>query len=270
MTDRILLGDYSWPEVEAMLTRNPVVIVPVGAFEQHGHHLPLRVDEFMAGTMAQKAARLARDDGTETVVTPTVWTGYSPHHRDFPGTITLDHTLFGELVMQIARSLHGHGFRRILLLNGHGGNIALLRTAVQALRYQHGINVACASYWDFALKELAAWRSSAPGGIMHACEMETALMLAHRPDLVDMDKAEDVFLERSPYFMADLLSGGAVTAAASFAELSPTGVIGAPTLATEDRGKTLSDAMAGAVAAFLGDFATWDIRPTRTDRRADT
>lgn len=265
MTRKILLGDHTWPEVRDLLSRNPVVVVPVGAFEQHGHHLPLRVDAFMAEKMAVNAAELAGDSGVEVVVTPALWTGYSPHHRDFPGTITLDDSVFSGMVIQVVRSLHGHGFRRILLLNGHGGNASLLRSAIQTLRYDFDINASTASYWDFALSDVAQWRQSEPGGIMHACEMETALMLAHRPDLVQMDKAEDVKLERSRYFMADLLSGGAVTAAASFAELSPTGVIGAPTLATEARGKDLSARMAKAVAVFLCDFANWKLRDSEVD-----
>ena len=258
---KVRLGDYTWPEVQALLEHSPVAVVPVGAFEQHGPHLPLRVDAALSEWMAETAAAEANAGGAHVVVTPAVWTGYSPHHRDFPGTVTLDDATFGKLVAQVALSLHGAGFRRILLLNGHGGNMALLRNAVQVLRYEHGVRVSTASYWDFALRDLADWRESEAGGIMHACEMETALMLAHRPDLVQMDKARDVFLERSRWAMADLLSGGTVTSAASFAELTPTGVIGAPTLATEARGRDLAAHMAGRLAEFLADFATWTLPP---------
>ena len=213
----------------------------------------------LSGTVALEAAKRAHADGTRVVVTPTVWTGYSPHHSDFPGTITLDDAAFGTIVVQVVRSLAGHGFKWIVLLNGHGGTANLLRNAIQHLYYEHGIKAVAASYWDFALRELADWRQSEPGGIMHACEMETALMLASRPDLVQMDKASDHFLDRSPYLAADLLSGGPASIAASFAELSPTGVIGAPTLATAERGQALLDAMVGAVARFLSDYATWSI-----------
>ena len=150
-----------------------------------------------------------------------------------------------------------------MILNGHGGNANLLKNLVQTLRYDHGVSVVFASYWDFALQELAAWRESEPGGIMHACEMETALMLASRPDLVKMELAEDHFLNRSKYFAADLLSGGPVSAAASFKELSPNGVIGAPTLATRERGEKLMDTMISAVSAFAEDFAGWPLDKDR-------
>lgn len=261
MAHKVRLGDYTWPEVETLLMSDPVVVVPVGAFEQHGHHLPLRVDAHLSGFTCEAAAERAFPR-RPTVVTPTVWTGYSPHHRDFPGTITLDDTTFSAVVGQVVRSLAGHGFRRIAILNGHGGNANLLKNLVQTLRYDHGINAVTAAYWDFALKDIAEWRESGPGGIMHACEMETSLMLATAPELVQMDKAADVQLDRSPYFAADLLSGGPVAAAASFRELSDSGVIGAPTLASADRGQALLEVMIAAVAGFLEDFATWPLPKT--------
>lgn len=265
MTHKVRLGDYTWPEVETLLAADPVVVVPVGAFEQHGHHLPLRVDAHLSGTTCEAAAARA-SASHPIVVTPTIWTGYSPHHRDFPGTITLDDTTFSAMVGQVVRSLAGHGFRRIAILNGHGGNANLLKNLVQTLRYDHGISAVTAAYWDFALKDLAEWRKSDPGGIMHACEMETALMLATAPDLVQMDKAADVQLNRSAYFAADLLSGGPLAGAASFRELSESGVIGAPTLASADRGQDLFERMVSAVARFLEDFATWPL-PNATETK---
>jgi creatinine amidohydrolase len=251
------LAELSWPEVRALVARDPVGVIPVGAFEQHGPHLPLMVDAHLAETVALGAARQAAERGVAVAVTPVVWTGYSPHHRDFPGTVTLDDRVFSALVGQVAQSLWRAGFRRILILNGHGGNAHLLRNLAQTLRYDHGLRVHVASYWDFALSALAAWRRSAPGGINHACEMETALMAATRPDLVRMDLAADHYPERPRWFGADLLGGGPVTAAVPFAELSPSGVIGAPTLATPERGAALLAAITGRVAEFLADLAGW-------------
>ena len=256
MAGKVRLSDYTWQEVESLLDSDPVAIIPVGAFEQHGYHLPLKVDAHMVGHVCEAAAERA-SRRHQTVVTPTVWTGYSPHHMDFPGTISLDDKVFSAVVGQIAHSLARHGFRRIAILNGHGGNANLLKNLVQTLRYDHGISAATASYWDFALKELAEWRRSEPGGIMHACEMETSLMLATAPNLVQMDKAADVQLDRSKYFASDLLSGGPVAAAASFKELSTSGVIGAPTLADQTRGQELLDSIVARVAQFLEDFAGW-------------
>ena len=258
MAHKVRLGDFTWQEVEALLASAPVVVIPVGAFEQHGHHLPLRVDAHLVGHVCEAAAVRA-SERHPAVVTPTVWTGFSPHHRDFPGTVSLDEQVFSAVVGQVAQSLAGHGFRRIAILNGHGGNANLLKNLIQTLRYDHGITAVTANYWDFALDELAEWRNSESGGIMHACEMETSLMLATEPDLVQMDKAVDVILNRSSYLGADLLAGGPVSVAASFKELSSSGVIGAPTLATGDRGRALLDTMVTAVAQFIEDFATWPL-----------
>lgn len=247
----VRLGELSWPEVRDLVARDPVGVIPVGAFEQHGPHLPLMVDAHLCEMVALGAAGQAADRGLAIAVTPAIWTGYSPHHRDFPGTVTLDDKVFSALVGQVAQSLWATGFRRILILNGHGGNAHLLRNLTQTLHYDHGLRVHAASYWDFALPVLAEWRKSPIGGINHACEMETALMSATRPDLVRIELAADHYLDRPRWFGADLLSGGPVTTAASFAELSPSGVIGAPTLATPERGAELLEAMTKAVADFL-------------------
>ncbi len=266
MAKKVKLGEFAWPEVQELLENDPVVIVPVGAFEQHGLHLPLMVDAHLAETVAEAAAAQLTDTTRPVVVAPVIWMGYSPHHLDFPGTLSLDDNTFGEVVGQTIRSLAAHQFRRILILNGHGGNANLLKNVVQSLRYKFGISAAFASYWDFALKELAEWRESESGGIMHACEMETALMLASRPDLPQMERAKDHFLEKSTYLADDLLSGGSVSKAASFKELSPTGVIGAPTLATRERGEELMRKMVSAVAAFLKEFASWPLPETEENK----
>lgn len=264
MTAPVRLAELSWPEVRDLVARDPVAVVPVGAFEQHGPHLPLMVDAHLCETVAIGAARNAAERGTAIAVTPAIWTGYSPHHRDFPGTITLDDKVFSALVGQVAQSLWQTGFRRIVILNGHGGNAHLLRNLTQTLHYDHGLRVHAASYWDFALSVLVKWRQSPVGGINHACEMETALMSATRPDLVRMDLAADHFLDRPRWFGSDLLAGGAVTTAASFAELSQTGVIGAPTLASPERGAELLAAMTVAVADFLVELASWPLWPAAT------
>ncbi len=254
------LADLKWKDVQALVREDPVAVVPIGAFEQHGHHLPLRVDAFLCGEVARRSVEDAASRGAKAVVTPTVWTGYSPHHMDFPGTVTLDAETFMSLVMHVARSLHAHGFRKILLLNGHGGNMNLLKTVVQRLRFEHDVDVAAASYWDFALDTIASWRQSDVGGINHAGEMETALMLALDPDAVDETAREDLYLERRRHLPADLAVGGPVTRAATFAELSSHGAIGAPTLATPERGQELLKAMVEAVSTFVQDFAGWTNR----------
>lgn len=249
------LDGCSWPEVAELVQRDPVIVVPVGATEQHGHHLPLQVDATLCTEVADHAARRAREEGTEVVVAPTIAVGYSPHHMDFAGSLTLSASTFTGVVTDVARSLHHHGFRRIVFLNGHGGNTHLLRATVQDLRFERGVDVVSVSYWSLALDAIAAWRRSPLGGINHACEMETSLMMALRPDLVRSEAIHDVMPHGTGDTSADLTVEGAVMRARPFAEITDTGVIGAPSLADAERGRALLAAITERVAGFLQEVA---------------
>lgn len=249
------LDALTWPEVRDLLAQDPIAIVPIGATEQHGHHLPLCVDRTLCTAVAERAAVAATRRGRPTVVTPTIAVGYSPHHMSFPGSLTLRAATFTAVATDMATSLSHHGFRRILLLNGHGGNANLLRATAQGLRFEQGVKVAVASYWDFALDRIASWRRSEPGGINHACELETSLMAALHPELVQMDAAEDVLPDRSRFVSGDLTESGPVTTATPFEEMSPTGAIGRPSLADPDRGRELLDLIVEEVATYLRE---WD------------
>lgn len=255
----IFLGEQTWPEVKMAIEKGAVSVVPVGSTEQHGPHLPLETDWRLCSSIAERACRRVEQEGIPVVLTPPVWMGFAGHHMDFPGTITLDVATFTQLIGQVAKSLWHHGFRKILLLNGHGGNANLLRAAVQQLRFEHGVKLATASYWDFVLPFIAKWRQSAPGGIDHSCEMETALMLAVRPELVQMDKAEDhTWFPHSKFLTGDLAIGAPVTVAWNVAELSANGIVGDPTRSTGRRGEEFLDAVTQEVAEFIRDFYSWD------------
>lgn len=253
---KVLLAEHTWQEVEELLKSDPVVVIPTGSNEQHGPHLPLMVDSLLASSVAELAAREAFQNGVPTLVTPPVWSGYSPHHMDFAGSITLSAATFMAVLTDVARSLHHHGFRRILFLNGHGGNSNLMRSAVQSLRFEHGVSALAANYWDLAVDRINAWRESPLGGINHACEFETSMMLALRKDSVRRDLIKDHVLEPSRYSSPDLTLGGPVSTATSFASLTSSGTLGAPSLATEERGEKILAEVVGAVAAFLVNFAT--------------
>lgn len=255
----VLLAELTSREVRTAIDRGAVFVVPIGATEQHGPHLPLETDWRLCSEVGERACRRAQESGVTALLTPPVWTGFSPHHMEFPGSVTLDVRTFMELVGQIARSLWQHGARKIVLLNGHGGNANLLRSAVQQLRFEHGVRVAAASYWDFALADIAEWRASGPGGINHACELETSLMLSVRPGLVDQAEARNAtWLPGSDFLSGDLAIGAPVTVAWSFAELSQEGALGDPTLANAERGEALLAAIVDRVAAFIQEFHEWD------------
>lgn len=246
------------PELEELPLSETTVIVPVGATEQHGRHLPLETDFALADVVARRCAERLTARGTRVLVTPPVWVGFSPHHMAFPGTLTLSAATFTSVITDIATSLWRHGVRKILFLNGHGGNTALLSATVQTLRYEHGVRVAAANYWALATDVVAEWRHSGHGGINHACEMETSLMAAARPHSVRSAEGIETFSDPGlPGLVRDLTDPGSVTVALSFDELSADGSLGAWKLADADRGENLLDAIVNAVAGFVQEFSEW-------------
>lgn len=253
------LASLRWPQVAEQLDAGAVVIVPTGSTEQHGRHLPLETDTLLASAVAERAAAKAHASGTPVLIAPALPLGYSPHHMDFPGTLTLPAATFTGLVTGTVRSLWKHGFRKILVLNGHGGNANLLRAALQDLRFENGIRATGASYWDFVLDYVQSWRSSGPGGINHACEMETSLMLAISPEAVALEEAEDSsWMPRSCFLSEDLTIGAPVSINWSHAELHPSGSLGSPLQATAEHGDQLLEEITTRIAHFLNEFHGWD------------
>jgi creatinine amidohydrolase len=258
-TMRTRFAELTWPEIEAARDEGAITIVPLGAVEQHGPHLPVETDYRLATTVAERAAAAASEQGTPTLVTPPLWTGYSPHHMDFPGTVTLRATTLLELITDVAVSLWRHGLRKILVLNGHGGNANLLGTAVQKLRFEHDVPIAGATYWSFASDHIPEWRESGPGGIDHACEMEACLMLHARPELVKAEEFRDAtWFPHSDYLTGDLAIGAPVQVAWRLKELTADGTLGDAARGSAERGEELMSVVVEALTGFLHDFRRWD------------
>ena len=123
-------GDCRWVDIDAMDKDGVVVVCPIAALEQHGHHLPLLTDTYLATEVAERVEQAVPD---KVLLTPTLWVGASDHHLDFPGTVSLPNTLYVEVIKNVVRCFVRAGFRRILLLNGHGGNIAPGTVAITEL-----------------------------------------------------------------------------------------------------------------------------------------
>ena len=179
----VLWGRLTAEALRSLAQRNAVVVVPVAATEQHGPHLPTSTDTLLANEVARRAAEMATPR-QPTVVTECVWTGLSEHHMAFGGTITLDFATFQAVIRGIVRSLKRHGFRRVLLVNAHGGNVAALRTITDELTFELGVPVVATTYWHHAAAELAPILERQKG-IRHAGEAETSMVMAIAPELVD-------------------------------------------------------------------------------------
>lgn len=252
-------ASLTWPDIRDFPKERTVVMIPTGAVEQHGPHLSLATDTVLVTEVARRVADRARGRA-EVLVTPTFWCGCSEHHMEFPGTLTLSVETFVRAVTEIGLSVVKHGFRRLLILNGHGHNLDPIRIVARAIRETAGedVLVAAANYWHFALEEIKAIRESGVGGIAHACEFETSCMLAAHPAGVTMSKAErHVPVWNTPFFSMDFNVSRSIYVAHHVADFSPKGVFGDPTLATAEKGERFLHAVAGRIADFLADFVAW-------------
>jgi len=262
-----------WAELDqrrlaALRDGGTIVVVPLGATEQHGLHLPVGTDTFLAEAVSEEAARRST---TSVVLTPPLWLGLSPHHMDFPGTLTLSTDLWMGVVRALCSSLAEQGMQRILLVNGHGGNAAAAVAAAHEAGHALAgrARVAAVTYFQLLQERQHDVRRSRSGGTGHAGEFETSLMLAVRPALVDMAAARPTYPEgTTPHLRTDLFEPSSVATYRSFASLSPTGTLGDPTLATPDAGRRALDIAADALAAVIEEMAGWPIGagPTAPNR----
>ena len=173
------------PELRDLALRDAVVLLPVGSTEQHGAHLPTGVDDFLAAEVCRRAAVAAAP--LPVVVAPSVSCGLAEHHMPFGGTLTLSLPTFHALLRDICGSILRAGFRRILLVNGHGGNVTALHALVNELTVELQAPIAVTSYFT-AGREVIANTLETQRHLMHACEGETSMALAAFPDLVRTEK----------------------------------------------------------------------------------
>ena len=243
-------------EINALAARDAVVILPIGSVEQHGPHLPTHVDSLLIGEVARRAARRICST-VPVVVAPTVWTGLAEHHMSLGGTLSLDYSTFFALLSCLCRSLVRDGFSRLLLLNGHGGNIAALTVAVNELAVELNAPIATTSYWTLASKQFAEILEKQTT-VRHAGEAETSMMLALVPDLVDMSRAANAVgpTERE---LAEVAGNDAVHRWRSFKSRTHHGAIGDPRAASAEKGERLLEAAADTVAQLVGNQEFWTL-----------
>jgi creatinine amidohydrolase len=243
-------------QLRELARADAVVILPVASLEQHGPHLPVEVDSMLGETVAVCAARKIAERGQQAVVLPVLWTGLSEHHMSFGGTVTLDFPAFYAVVEGVCRSVLRHGFKRIVLLNAHGGNENALRTITDELTPKLGVPIVQFTYWYAAAAAIAKILDT-QGGLMHACEAETSMMLAVRPELVAMDRVGMAKANSTPD-VADVVGGG-VYRWRTIAARSSSGVIGNPEAATAEKGERLFEAIATALADKLCNRELWEL-----------
>lgn len=246
------LEEMSWPTVSSV-SRDVPVVVPIAAVEQHGEHLPVFTDSMLLGEVARRSAE-ALDDAV--VWAPLLWLGNSHHHMDFPGTLSAAPRTYLDVLGDLIENMLTHGFRRIVLLNGHGGNITPAAQAVFEARQRHrqrtDLLLLAATYWQLGPQPTDLGPGFVQSRMGHACEWETSMILRLAPHLVgDIDAVEPVPMG-DPFEQA---SRGWITK-----DLSAKGHIGDPRQASAEKGEILFGRFSQDVTSFLKRVASWDGR----------
>jgi creatinine amidohydrolase len=244
------LTDLTWPAVEA-LSKDVPIIIPVAALEQHGGHLPLFTDSMLLGEVVQ---RLNNRFADRVLVAPLMWLGNSHHHLDFPGTLSAAPRTYIDLLNGLAENFLQHGFKRIVFLNGHGGNDVPGRQAIFEARQRHrarrDLLLLFATYWNFAPDAQSKVPGLAQRHMAHACEWETSMVLRIAPHLVgEISKLQPV------------RSGSAFDPASRAwitKDRTAPGHIGDPRSATAEKGEALFQAFTDGISTFLERVLAWD------------
>lgn len=246
----MLLAELCWPNVDA-LSRDVPVVIPVAAVEQHGHHLPVYTDSLLCGEVVRRVNEQLQD---RVLVAPLMWLGNSHHHMDFKGTLSASPRVYLDLLLDLAEDMLTHGFRRLMFVNGHGGNIIPGRQVIFELRQRHrrrgDLLLLFASYWDFGKPDIEKFQLKQKQ-VGHACEYETSMMLRLRPELVTGNLSQLPDVEFG--FGFDPAYRGWTTN-----DRTEMGHIGYPRLATAEKGEHLFATYSGGVAEFLGKVEGWD------------
>jgi creatinine amidohydrolase len=254
MTEKYRYEEFTWPEIRDAVKQQRVAVLPVGTVEQHGPHLPLVTDVLTATEMSRMAVERI---SAEAVLMPSVYYSFNEHHLDFPGTIAVKGETIINYVTDIGLSLAHHGFRKVLLVNGHGSNVPFLDIAARNITNKSEAICAMASWWSLIPRDLLTKlrESEFPGGMAHGCELETSVLMYLRGDLVQIDKAEkDISFQPTEFFYWDLQSPSPIVFQEWFSRYSRTGTVGDPTKASAEKGRVFVEAVVERMVALIREF----------------
>ena len=241
------------PDLRAIAAREgALAILPAGSLEQHGPHLPVITDTASASAAAIAAARLVAND-LPVAVLPGLWLGLSEHHLPFGGTISVDYAAYRAILESVVRSLRAIGFARLLIVNGHGGNIDPLAVACRELAVAWDMPIVATTPWFLARDKLAPI-FEVDTGAKHACEGETSMMMAIAGDIVKKDKLDEA-MQQAP---ARVDAPAGFSRFYSFSERAPvTGTWGDPRAATAEKGARFLAVQAEALAEAIRNKVLW-------------
>jgi len=244
------LADMKWPDVAA-LDKNTPVIIPVAALEQHGLHMPVFTDSLLTNELIR---RIELEAGSRVLITPLMWFGNSHHHMDFPGTLSAEPRLYIDLLNNLLENLIAHGFTRLIIFNGHGGNDTPGKQSVFETRQKHrdrrDLLLLFVTYWNLGAEPWTVDPTINQQVMGHACEWETSMVLRIRPELVgDLSKVQDVPFG-NPFEPAS--RGWIMT------DRSEPGHVGDPRTASPEKGETLFASFTTAALGLINRVCKWD------------
>lgn len=244
------LADMTWPAVDR-LSRDMPVVIPIAALEQHGHHMPVFTDSMLLGEVVRRAADALKD---QALFTPLTWWGNSHHHMDFAGTMSAEPRVYLDMLNGLLENMLQHGFKRLVLLNGHGGNIVPGKQAVFEVRQRHrdrkDLLLLYATYWELGhpAKNRTDFHQQQMG---HACEWETSMMLRLAPQLVVGDVKQVKPVEPGAAFEP-------ASRAWTTKDRTVPGHIGHPEYATAEKGEHLFATYAAGAVSLVERMIAWD------------
>lgn len=250
----MIWDELTSPEL-AGLDRGTPVVLPVAATEQHGPHLPLATDRLIAEHFV---GRLEETLSARVLILPTVAVGCSEHHMDFCGSLTLTHEHFAAQVLDVLGSVASHGFTNLVLFNAHGGNIAVTGVILETFGRRHPeCQVVTMTWWHLAADALLGISETGPGGVGHACEFETSLMLHIAPQLVRLDALPENGLQPTySWAESDMLRRGAASLYRPFRTMTTNGVVGEPRAASAEKGARISEVVVEKAREVVASLVT--------------
>ena len=239
-------------DAKAAISAAQLAIVPIGSCEQHGPHLTLDTDTAIA---AEFARRVASELGDDAILCPTLWYGLSEHHMAFAGTLTLRPETLMAVLSDLAESLASWGLDRILIVNGHGGNIDAIRLACRTVRRDHGVRMASVMWAQLAADTIAERVTSGRYG--HACEIETSVALVLAPSSVRPERIQPPRLTSGGEPLLEPPSPR-VDQPVWFEEWTEDGALGDPRLASAELGTAIVEVAFERALAFARRFSSGD------------
>jgi len=231
------------------------VVLTMAATEQHGAHLPLATDRLIGEHFANELHKSIPD---KVLILPAISIGCSSHHMDFSGSLTISHNTFIKQVEEIVQSVIQHGFTNIILLNSHGGNQAVGQVVLEKLGFENPTtNILMVTWWKLVSDALFPLNESGKGGVGHAGEFETSLLLLIAPHLVHLDKTEiGKHTTTFSWNNGDMLRGTKATYYRTTKEMTTNGIFGNPKYATLKKGEEISKLVVSDFKKIINDLLT--------------